>query len=255
MAKKTWIKVKRGILEPRHIDKLGAAWYLYFYILDNADWDTGRIANWKDKYAADELCKPLGLIREHRKKLQDEGYIECEKNRYSQTIVIKNWTNPRMYDGSVINEGDKSNEKSEGTNESSGQSNAQSSGQSSGQSAGSQEENLHSSYNHIPHTTSHNSFNEKSFVSVFLDTLQISIQTDLERGQLQDLLNGVDEEKLLKIAKWYTELPDRSYVARRVLGSIQSAAETWVDIPVKHQNEGLAWLESELAKSEEVTNG
>jgi hypothetical protein len=41
--RKTWIKVKRGILEPKHIEKLGVAWYLYFYILDNADWDTGTI--------------------------------------------------------------------------------------------------------------------------------------------------------------------------------------------------------------------
>ena len=41
--KNTWIKVKRGILrlEPKHIAKLGQAWYLYFYILDQTNGAAG----------------------------------------------------------------------------------------------------------------------------------------------------------------------------------------------------------------------
>ena len=101
--RKTWIKVKRGILEPKHIEKLGNAWYLYFYILDNADWETGTIKEWKDEYASQDLEKPIGMIREHRKHLVTEEYINCEKKRYSQTITIHNWTNPRRYDGEVLN--------------------------------------------------------------------------------------------------------------------------------------------------------
>ena len=77
--KKTWIKVKRGLLEPKHINQLGSAWYLYFYILDQAEWETGTISNWKDKYAADELNKPINLIREHRKHLQEMKYIKCDQ--------------------------------------------------------------------------------------------------------------------------------------------------------------------------------
>lgn len=61
MAKKTWIKIKRGILEPKHIERLGAAWYLYFYILDQTEWESGTILDWKDKYVADDLCKPLAV--------------------------------------------------------------------------------------------------------------------------------------------------------------------------------------------------
>lgn len=102
--KKTWIKVKRGILEPKHIEALGQAWYLYFYILDQADWETGTIPEWKDKFAADELGKQISIIREHRKLLIKNGYIQAIKNQYSLTIIINNWTNPRMYDGVVINQ-------------------------------------------------------------------------------------------------------------------------------------------------------
>ena len=102
--KKTWIKVKRGLLEPKHIMKLGPAWYLYLYILDNADWETGQLFEWKDKFAADELGKPLGLIRKHRKLLIEEKYISSELKKSYQIITIKNWTDPRKYDGVVINE-------------------------------------------------------------------------------------------------------------------------------------------------------
>ena len=104
MTKKTWIKVKCGILEPKHIAKLGQAWYLYLYILDNANWDTGIISEWKDEYGVQDLGKPLGMIREHRKQLIKEGYISCTKNQHSQTVTIHNWTNPRTYDGIVQNQ-------------------------------------------------------------------------------------------------------------------------------------------------------
>ena len=141
MTKKTWIKVKRGILEPKHIDKLGQAWYLYFYILDNANWETGTISEWKDEYAAQDLEKPIGMIREHRKHLASEGYITCEKKRYSQNIIIHNWTDPRRYDGLVQNQNEQCLEKDELYDnaeliQSMGQSSSQSSSQSSTQSSG-----------------------------------------------------------------------------------------------------------------------
>lgn len=103
MAKKTWIKVKRGLLDPKHIDKLGQAWYLYLYILDQSDWETGTIKDWKDQYAADDLGKSIGLIREHRKHLQEEKYIKSEQGLHKQTITIHNWIDPRRYDGFVQN--------------------------------------------------------------------------------------------------------------------------------------------------------
>jgi DnaD/phage-associated family protein len=151
--RRTWIKIKRGILEPKHIEKLGQAWYLYFYILDQADWDSGTIKEWKDEYASTDLKKPIGLIREHRKHLIDGKYITCEKQQYGQRIIVHNWTNPKTYDGIVINKMEQSWDISEcGNTETLGQS----SGQSSGQTFSEQRENLHPSSSHTTtqsHTT------------------------------------------------------------------------------------------------------
>ena len=130
MGKKTWIKIKRGILEPKHIEKLGQAWYLYFYILDQADWGTGTIKEWKDEFAAIDLEKPIGLIREHRKHLAAEKYIICEKNQHSQTITIHNWTDPRRYDKHLLNPEPESMEKDECCDDEIFESSGQSEGQS-----------------------------------------------------------------------------------------------------------------------------
>ena len=143
MAHKTWIKVKCGILEPKHIAKLGQAWYLYLYLLDNANWDTGVISEWKDEYGVQDLGKPLGMIREHRKQLIKEGYITCTKNQHSQTVVIHNWTNPRTYDGTVQNQSSDKSELKE----------SESLGESDGQSVLNPSVNSLSSSNHITHNT------------------------------------------------------------------------------------------------------
>lgn len=238
MAKKTWIKVKRGILEPKHIDQLGQAWYLYFYILDNADWDSGSIKEWKDKYAADELGKPLGMIREHRKSLEANDYIRTVKNRYDQTIIIKNWTNPRMYDGVVINEDSEKHEPCEGEeNEGSGQSYAQSMSQSSGQSFYDTSKNLHSSSNHISHnhisTGLHDIQQEpcQNFYSLLQEKLNIPLTGSKDLDYVNDLLKEYGEEKLLEIAEWYAGLEDRNYATWPVLRAIDTAAQKWTGKP------------------------
>ena len=157
MAKKTWIKIKRGILDPKHIEMLGQAWYLYFYILDQTEWETGTIPDWKDKYAADDLCKPIALIREHRKLLQRNKYITCEQGLHKQKIIVHNWIDPRRYDGQVqnpenqheeIDEPCKTEEESHGT------------GHGTGHGFNIPEQNLHSSFNHIKHNTHHTPQNE-----------------------------------------------------------------------------------------------
>ena len=104
MAKKTWIKIKRGILEPKHRRKLGAAWFLYFYMLDKTNWDDGVIYDWKDDAASQELEIPLATLRDHRRKLEDELYIQTTQKQYCLEIAIINWTNPREYSGKKYNE-------------------------------------------------------------------------------------------------------------------------------------------------------
>lgn len=170
--KKTWIKVKRGLLEPKHIIKLGQAWYLYFYILDNADWETGKIFEWKDKYAADELRKPLCLIREHRKLLIQEEYISATLNKRSQTITINNWTDPRKYDGVVINKAqgsDFSIPKNEKRAQGSGKGNDKGSGK--GFKNPSEKNTL--PYNHISHNTYHNDKMVHSLIIYFLEQTKL----------------------------------------------------------------------------------
>lgn len=71
---------------------------------------------------------------------------------------------------------------------------------------------------------------------------------------LKDLLKELGEQKILEMAQWLADRGETSMY--KALRTIQTKGPTWVSGgPVKHQNEGLAWLESELAKSEEVTNG
>jgi hypothetical protein len=106
--KKTWIKIKRGLLEPKHRDRLGIRIWLYFYILDQADWDAGKVLEWRDGDAADDLQMPKRTIRQQRQQLETDGYITCKLAGNKQIITIHNYTNPRKYDGEVVNsKGDK----------------------------------------------------------------------------------------------------------------------------------------------------
>ena len=107
MAKKTWVKLKRGLLtDPKHRMALGNRIWLYLYMLDVTDWSTGKILEWRDKDAADELQMPLTTIRNQRREIENEGYISCRQYHNRQTITIKRWVNPREYSGKIYNTDD-----------------------------------------------------------------------------------------------------------------------------------------------------
>ena len=101
--RRTWITVKRGLLEPKHREKIGQAFWLYLYILDRANWEQGAVLEWIDKNAAEELEMELNTLRSYRRRLMDEGYIRVEKKQHHQKLYINNWTNPREYSGKVYN--------------------------------------------------------------------------------------------------------------------------------------------------------
>lgn len=103
MKKKTWIKVKRGILEPKHREKLGVRIWLYLYMVDQADWETGTIKKWKDKQAAIDMDMPVRTLTTQRQEIEDAGYITCKQGLHCQEVIIHNWTNPREYSGEVYN--------------------------------------------------------------------------------------------------------------------------------------------------------
>jgi len=108
--KKTWIKIKRGFLQPAHRSKMGIRVWLYMFIIDQADWDTGIVYDWTDKNAADELGMPIGTLRQQRQELETLRYINCYQEGNHQKITILKWVDPRSYSGEIMN-------NSEGTNE------------------------------------------------------------------------------------------------------------------------------------------
>ncbi len=103
--RKTWIKLKRGLLEAKHRMALGVRVWLYIYILDRANWEKGKVLDWKDTMAADDLEMPLGTIRDQRRQLEKDGYIVAQQKKHGQEITILKWTNPREYSGKVYNKG------------------------------------------------------------------------------------------------------------------------------------------------------
>lgn len=101
--KKTWIKVKRGLLQPKHREAMGVKVWLFFYMLDRANWDTGKIADWTDQDAADDNEMPIRTVRDQRQGLEDAGYIACVQVGSRQIITIFDYVSPRSYDGQVLN--------------------------------------------------------------------------------------------------------------------------------------------------------
>lgn len=103
MAKKTWISVKRGIIDPKHQATIGPAVWLFLYLLDNCNWADGKVYGYTDGQAAEDLGMEKRTVRDHRTKLQAAKYISCQQRKHDQTITIHNWTNPREYSGKTRN--------------------------------------------------------------------------------------------------------------------------------------------------------
>ena len=73
--KKTWIKIKRGLLEPKHREILGIRIWLYIHMLDRTDWETGIIYGWKDKDEAEDLSMPWRTLQQQRQQLEKLSLI------------------------------------------------------------------------------------------------------------------------------------------------------------------------------------
>jgi hypothetical protein len=95
MARRTFIKVKRGLLEAKHVHILGVRYPMYIWFLDRANWESGKILFYRDSDLADEFEMPLRTIREWRRKLEEDDYIICVQVGNHQEIIINKWTDPR----------------------------------------------------------------------------------------------------------------------------------------------------------------
>lgn len=74
---------------------MGNRIWLYLYICDIVDWDTGKIDQWTDKAAATELNMPHKTLTRQRQTLETEGYIKCTQKPRGLSIQITKWENPR----------------------------------------------------------------------------------------------------------------------------------------------------------------
>lgn len=104
-GKRTFIKVRRGILDGKHRLKLGEAWYLYLFILDSVNWETGTIYEWRDADIAEMLGVYLPTLRNHRKRLEDQGYIVVIQKQHCLEITVNKWENPASKHVEDDNEG------------------------------------------------------------------------------------------------------------------------------------------------------
>jgi hypothetical protein len=83
---------------------MGESIWLFLHMLDRADWESGKVLEWKDEAEAEDMGMPVRTLREHRRKLEELDYISCDQKQYGQEITIHNWTNPREYSGIVTNQ-------------------------------------------------------------------------------------------------------------------------------------------------------
>jgi len=93
-SKKTFIKIKRGLLAPKHRVAIREAVWLFMEMIDRADWETGIIYDWKDSDAAEKLGLSLPSVRQQRKKLEGR-YIEVFQKQHSLQIRVLNWDDPK----------------------------------------------------------------------------------------------------------------------------------------------------------------
>ena len=104
MSKKNWIYIKRGMSEdPKHRERIGMAIWLFMHMIDAADWETGRVYDWRDKEVGIDMTASTATVREWRQRLTDLGYITCVQKQHSLEIIIHNWNNPKEYNTPKIN--------------------------------------------------------------------------------------------------------------------------------------------------------
>lgn len=106
MSKKHWVFIKRGLItSAKHRETMGIRVWLYLYMLDRCDWETGIVYGWKDKDEAADMEMEWRTIQQQRRGLERDGYIICKQRQHAQDIFIQKWVNPREYSGKVYNDG------------------------------------------------------------------------------------------------------------------------------------------------------
>ena len=177
-------------MQPEHRTKMGIRVWLYMFIIDQADWETGQVLDWKDQAAADELGMPLPTLRQQRQELESLRYIDCFQEGNHQRIVIKKWIDPRSYSGKVMNDDSQGNDEGEVE------------GNNKGNNKGTETSlPLHSTQ--ISNIKDHISPEDKFFIGEFLRLSEIvGLDSAYQGLQLIKLKDQYSEGKLLEFAAW-----------------------------------------------------
>lgn len=250
--KQTWIKVRRGILDPKHRIKLGAAWQMYLYMLFKANWEDGAIMEWRDADVAEELEMPLPTVRDQRRKLENELYITSSQKHHRLEIYIKKWIDPRNPSHGDTN-GDENLSPLEIHGDNDGYIHGDTNGDTHGDESLTPLHLINISHNHISDNqiklTPHQIF-IKEFLKIIPHDFKNNDQPDL----LKDMVEDYGMERVLSVAGWCATKRPKSM--GHAISMMKTALKSWKDKPEKPQS-AREWLEAEIAKDEqmEATNG
>ncbi len=86
-----WAPLRKGLFtDPKHRDKIGTAIWLYGYLHQVADWETGRLT-----IKVARICKETGMgtrtVKRHLQDLRKNEYIEVTRRPHDLGIQITKW--------------------------------------------------------------------------------------------------------------------------------------------------------------------
>ena len=96
--------VKRGLsADPKHREAMGQSVWCFLHIIDRADFETGKVYDWRDSDEAEDMGVNERTLRGWRQNLEKSGYIHCQQKQRGLEITIYNWINPRDYSAGIMN--------------------------------------------------------------------------------------------------------------------------------------------------------
>lgn len=100
----TWIKIHTGLTNDKvHRERMGIRVWLFMWLVDHADWSSGVVYDYTDRWAGDEMGLSSRTIEDQRQTLERDGYIQCYQAFQCQFIRIMRWRDPRQVNPSQIN--------------------------------------------------------------------------------------------------------------------------------------------------------
>lgn len=94
MSSKPFVKINAGLIDPRHVELMGKAIWLYLFLHNRASWDTGIVYDYNDADARLALGITDRTARAWRCQLVDGGYIKTRRKKHGLDISISKYTNP-----------------------------------------------------------------------------------------------------------------------------------------------------------------